>query len=895
MGQAFWLSVLLLTLGIQLCYLPIIKWYGGSSTDAGILTITAVIMPLVYLLGICGTIFNREHDNQTFGWLETSTIRPSQLWLGKITFALLSSLALLAVLMIALPLTAWFARITLKPIGEDYGFGVREWSVVFCLVAGLGLICSQVIKQPMAATFAAGALVFGVSMMWGWQDGTWSNEELVRMASLGCCLVAFSYLATPTWLHGSARAPAASSEQGLLSKRWRVSPIRELSAGRRRRIGVRVLWAIRRRQWMHWLLPLVLPLLLLGIAALSAAGPSLLVDQLFVWIAAVAVLAPIIVGGTTFDAESSATHRQFLVDRGAGGREMWWLRIGSMVIYAALLGSLLVGIAILSMPPLPKIPDELLVMMKHYIMYAALTFSAAQYFSLCIRSQLISVFVTILCAATFGYWVSIGWEYRIAASVIVLPALGFLVGAWWRAPDWLISETRVKRWILPIAIPLLGLVITYGALYANRVSSIPPASPGYDVAAFQQEVREQYRPAPASVIDTAAARVSTLLNEEVQEFYASDPNKLARALAGDGIDVPQDAPKLDMKHIWKLDPGRYRPEGWDELFRLLTPQVAAAAETAHGLTNLNPDNDPSNRSWFPTDFRETSHLILAYSTLARWHSHHGRPEATAEAFHTALMLCQQKRRNGFTAHWLAAAELERMLLENIVLWSASGDVSQQQMREMVAWLNDYWQADPSWSTFVKVDHLRALWLIDSFTDVHPVQLWMPGERQRLQRVADWSVRPEVMNWIQQSEKAGRQGNHRLPPFPLDGEQALYRTEKNTGIDLMTYVIQHPSMVQGTAEQLVRLEVARGATELRLLLLAEKSEHGELPTAQGDLRVPPAIRQQAVRSPNAEEYEYRWLPENLNKVVSIDLFPQRYAVRVDGWVIEHGGIMFPLWE
>jgi hypothetical protein len=67
MGQAFWLSVLLLTLGIQLCYLPIIKWYGGSSTDAGILTITAVIMPLVYLLGICGTIFNREHDNQTFG------------------------------------------------------------------------------------------------------------------------------------------------------------------------------------------------------------------------------------------------------------------------------------------------------------------------------------------------------------------------------------------------------------------------------------------------------------------------------------------------------------------------------------------------------------------------------------------------------------------------------------------------------------------------------------------------------------------------------------------------------------------------------------------------------------------------------------------------------------
>jgi hypothetical protein len=772
MGQAFWLSVLLLTLGLQLCYL-LIKWYGDSSTDAGILTITAVIMPLVYLLGICGTTFNREHDNQTFGWLETSTIRPSQLWLGKISFALLSSLALLAVLMIALPLTAGLARITLKPIGEDYGLGAREWSVVFCLVAGLGIICSQVIKQPMAATFAAGALFFVVSMMWGWQDGRWSRADLVYMTLLGCCLLALSYLATPTWLHGSGRARDTSSGQGLLSKRWRVSPIRELTAGRRRRIGVRVLWTIRRRQWMNWLLPLILPTLLLGIVALTGGTGS---EPVFGWVAAVAVLAPIIVGGTTFDTESSATHRQFLVDRGAGGREIWWLRIGVMFAYAVLLGSLLVGIAILSLP-LPKIPDQLLVLMKHYIMYAALTFSAAQYFSLCIRSQLIAVFVTILCAATFGYWVSIGWEYRIAASVIVLPALGFLAGAWWRAPDWLISETRVKRWILPIAIPLLGLVFTYGALYAHRVSSIPLARPGYDVAAFQQEVREQYRPAPASVINTAAARVSTLLNAALQTalqtYNMSDPSKLGRELEKDGMDVP----KLDMKHIWKLDPGRYGPKDWDELFRLLTPQLAAAAKTAHGLTNLNLDNGPSNRSGasFHTNSRETSHLILAYSTLARWHSHNGRPEETAEAFRTALMLCQQKRRNGDTTNWLSAAELERTLLENIVLWSASGDASQQQMRELVAWLNDYWQADPSWSTFVKVEYLRALRLIraypDSLTDqyrirLHPVQLLMPGERQRSQRIADWSVRPEVMAWIQQSEKAGPAGRSTLATIPV---------------------------------------------------------------------------------------------------------------------------------
>jgi hypothetical protein len=47
--------------------------------------------------------------------------------------------------------------------------------------------------------------------------------------------------------------------------------------------------------------------------------------------------------------------------------------------------------------------------------------------------------------------------------------------------------------------------------------------------------------------------------------------------------------------------------------------------------------------------------------------------------------------------------------------------------------------------------------------------------------------------------------------------------------------------------------------------------------------------------NSAGFRVRWLPENLNKVVSIDLFPHRYSVRVNGWMIEHGGVTFPLWE
>ena len=105
---------------------------------------------MLYVLGIASTAFSREHETRLFGYVRAIPASHVPLWLGKVGFSLASTLTL-AVLLSAFTAALWWLRLIeldFQVKYRDFLFGSALWLLGMLYIAGIGTLCSQLVKHP---------------------------------------------------------------------------------------------------------------------------------------------------------------------------------------------------------------------------------------------------------------------------------------------------------------------------------------------------------------------------------------------------------------------------------------------------------------------------------------------------------------------------------------------------------------------------------------------------------------------------------------------------------------------------------------------------------------------------------------------------------------------------
>ncbi len=855
-GRPFWLAILALSVTLQIIWLFLNSVWRLDLEDP--ITAIALAMPLVFALGAAGTSFGREHEAGTFSQLTSLPLRPREIWISKILFVILGACLLLVVHACVLG----FLRL-IQPSSKwpSLGTWLVIWLQWLVLVTGVGLVCSQLIRRALVATFLAGFGVFFVAVLLSNSVPLSQNlQASIYVLGIGCLSLAISFPLTGSWQRDQLRLDLSRIfGSRRRSEIARGIPLRD--ARNRVTTGLAVLrrltWTMLRHQAPILLGGAMLSLVPILFASVTDQAQNGIYASLvlfcFVW--------PPLLGGTLFASEQAPTHRQFLLEHGADGRQIWRLRqtLGLVVWIAFCLTALAWSSAVREAIAghWPGVP-------RGFVTYAVLAFAAGQFASLCIRSQLVSLTFTTLLAVFAVLWSHLATGYAIPAWIAVLPAVSFWCGGWLRARDWLLDRHSIRHWAGPIALPLLGLSLTYAALYAHRVMEIPREGPGFDVSNFVETATAHYdASAAAKILATSREAAVGLI---ASGYFDSDSTRRANAL--DDIESqPQHATRwrdLAYERLKRIAPlaeevesAAPEVESVRTLFaKLLAPELRQAIEDAHGLHCL------TNRQWGSSknaDSVAVARLICALSMHAQVRLTQDELDGAEVDYQAALKLCGQLRQFGSPYEWIEAQQAEQAILDGLVLWAAHPEQDAKRLDSLVDWLIAYWHAQPAWTEPMCVDYILRQRLVDelpesldAFADqgmagtaasqVFYPTLLMPGEQQRVRRLLSNRFAP----YLKAMDEAQRD-------LPFASPLNRYRTgvdKSDAGQWIATtpiYQFLGAEWFQGLLQTNLEAESHRWATELRLRLVAHRLRFGEYPVLAEDDSLPTTILNQVPSS------------------------------------------------
>ncbi|MCA9168019.1 MAG: hypothetical protein KDB23_10140, partial [Planctomycetales bacterium] len=765
----------------------------------------ALSIPLVHLLALTATAFNREDDSGTIDWLRGLPSRLPDIWLAKVAVPWIASVGMLGALLLHSRYLQgnWDGEIAVlsgRSLEPDWWRGV----LIACAFALVGSAVSQVIRRPLTAVVAAGIVLFMTLGVTGAVSVTGlSRTTLLTVIALATLT---NWLAAPRWF----QVPQSRLRRSTALSLAKRSVVRSAMGNTNLwRLGRRLLWTSR------YSLLVSTTLLLLAcvhVRIFGLRGYQFWTLEAILASSAMFLIVPVWFGGTLFHDEMSSQRGKLLLDHGVDPRLVFWVRLAF-----ALVGGVAFVVAILANGEYFYGPATV-----HLVAYGALVVAAGSLVSLSIRSPLLAVTATALCAAMIGPlcliagWLNLPVRYASFFTIVILAAARL------RITDGLEGRKGLKRWIPAIAVLSLGSIACWWGVYAYRVD-VPGAYEG----------RLMFHVSNASFDDEAAQ----IMNHAI-ESVSIEPREAISAARLRAANVNGDSDDLWIRmaipKAWRQQESYAEHSWWSNNKELLTADLEEllSDETRSHCTLLSLGERLNKKlRTFPQPQARFKALLELLLTKAR-HQCEREPHNAWLTYQLAMRFAHLPYFGGSTLDRHLAQDLELRVLDEMAFWAADERVSPLEITSAVKALDAEFERLPSLIQAVEIDALVDLAVLGQMSKHGAsvgdtvlnsmIRMCLPGEvvRARKQLTTLYHNAIYGPQGLAYSQRTGYQFT-----LPVSVSKAVDDAIATTPSLERAYGIRGiGALAQVEREHLTR----RSAQLFRLELIAARHQQGSLP-------------------------------------------------------------------
>ena len=519
MLRGFWLGVATIAALEMLAA----RWLMSPAQLPSIVFASAWGAAALYAIGAAVTLFAAEREERTDDFLRLLPAHARALLVGKLSFALLSSIALAA----AMSAVGW-AIAGEWPQADSAADIAAIGGVALLEALAWGVLVSLLCPQPLLAAIlaiAAASLAAQLAIACTPETGigyTWSDYRAaipVRLAFTAAVALLDFRLASrwlrnpppskgaaqPSTVAGGDRAQGVSGRPlvGTVGSLARSTPAGSIS---RRRMFYRLLWQSCREGWLTLVAAIVVGALFTA-AELLVTMPLYRSGNVEMLFPLTLLTIPALLGALAFRADQRGSHYRFLAEHGARPSLVWTARQTAWlapllaatvaVVLIALLGFISVG--------LDYFADRWLHMATHFrssdrvlgesfrdlaassqSLPRLVVGSAARIwwacFAACALGQLASMFIhrtvmagftAILLSIILTLWSYVLFAWDLSPFWFLLPiGIAALAATWRRTPGWLTERTGWRSWTPPLAIFLVSVAAVVFALPYARIAQV---------------------------------------------------------------------------------------------------------------------------------------------------------------------------------------------------------------------------------------------------------------------------------------------------------------------------------------------------------------------------------------------------------------------------------------
>ncbi len=460
-----WPLLWLAAAGVQ----GLLLYAGDVEARQGTLTPIALIWAVLYGFAAGAAAFAGERESRSLGFLDALPVGRATLWLGKASFALVSTLGL------ALALAGLAALGTEARVATLYGHdrAAREFGILLFEAVAWSLLWSSMLGNPLAAgalgVTSVGMILFGANLIYDRAGPALS--DLVAPEALAARLILASVaLALSALILIRPKLPRRAVVARVEPPRAAIVPS-PASAGRS------LDWQARREGQSTWLLVLAVGLF----AAYTGGsrgfdGPDALSALIL------AALASLAAGVSVFGPEGASGTRRFLLHQGVGPGQAWGRKLWVWGLVMGVFGALfLVALSFNADPMSPRTP---LRAEQPELVFASVlldAFAVGLLAGMAIRRRITAMLVgTVALVAIAPMQVGlVQWGMIPAWTLLATPLALLGVSRAW-AGEWLADRGGARPWAklgLLLAVPAVLASAGYVGYRAFGVADVAPAPP----------------------------------------------------------------------------------------------------------------------------------------------------------------------------------------------------------------------------------------------------------------------------------------------------------------------------------------------------------------------------------------------------------------------------------
>jgi hypothetical protein len=542
-ARQFWPTWVILAVAAAIVQ-GLLLYYVGQDARHGALGLSALGCTTLYAVATSAAAFASEREVGTLRLLDIVPVDRWVVWASKVSFALLTTLVLLLVLMTM----AMVSTDSWSPHGPIFGAAL-SYGMIVLVALGWGLFWSAVLSNALNAAVAAICCTgVSLSLILYLLSNVYSNrDEPLLVAISQLCLFLVTLIASVVifvrvidwrWLQLEFRSPivvhlaksTSATPQESVLRRSLVSTVlmqrsvainEALVTARPTRrswlVEVRALtWQTVKEGRKTWFLLATIGFVALGHVAMGLIIPSWRLSPSLEGLVLLSIGVSLVAGTSVFGLENRARTYRFLTHHGARPGLVWLARVmvwsvETCVICALGLAAIWGSLALTDETARRQIPAVSIQNGLSGILMIPLYFGIALLCGMAIRRSITAVVIALVIGLGLTFpLVSLVATHMLPMQGLLVIPMGLLGVSWAWTSDWLLDRPAPARWVH------LGMLITgtltlamswyvgYRAWSIRDVGAIPPPATQIDVSstplAAEQNAAEVFRTAGNELI-----------------------------------------------------------------------------------------------------------------------------------------------------------------------------------------------------------------------------------------------------------------------------------------------------------------------------------------------------------------------------------------------------------
>lgn len=856
--RSFWIAMAVLALMLMFYAWEFID---RSQDRAEFLFSLALGVPLFYGLGCASTIFAGEHDAGTYEFQRSLPITVLKVFGCKITFAVISTAAMCAFLLILSIVMGGGNRLSAKEIFV----GTMYLSTIIWLYMAWGVFFSLLMKRPLlaavlAVSIASLCLPLVVDSFPSTARSNY-NDFIITLiiAGMSAIITLIDFWLGRRWFFEKMR-PVFRLKELLKSKTVAIPEtlVDYLSSPKR--------WnMILRLGWQHWRqsawLAIVVVVMLIPVTFTAfftwqqhRHGPLNNPDwRVYSTIYIILALAmPPLIGSFTFLGDQRRMHYRFFAERGIGPRTVWLSRMWPWLVIAP---CILVLLTILIAPiffawPWNYMRPDISPILSNLFGFIVLGICAGQLCSMFFRSGILAGLFGLILAGILAGWLAlmslwgISWLWSVAPIPVVL-----LLATWLRAPDWVLERNKLRSWLWPALVLIVPAVFLLIAVPMHRLTEIPVVGPGFDPDHF-------FRPLNDNELTTLD------IYKKALEKYSELPKPKSELTTND---YETETINDSLNRSNRPNPLTAEEIAWVEANQEVIPLAIEASKGQKDIFSpISTVLGYEDRSYYAWDVYKIGKLLICSARILQSAGH---LDAAKEKYLAVVGISRQLRSGRYN---YGADELETQVYNQLPFWADQAGQTAEKIKKAIDQLEELTVDMPAGSRQIKFKYMETKEDLTEGFQYHEKShmsaaniLWLkiPWERARALRLLNLLTRRDLED-IAEAESAAKEG--RPIAVSPDGNHPYYWV-KESPYALREEIIL-PPFIQYTRQSkdlivaFADMENHRRATPIVLALQAWKLEHGSFPKTLNEL-VGPYLKHLPNDPYSGESYAY--FPDGLN--------------------------------